>query len=323
MMETKSFGRKGASALVTLVLLVVMGIVIIEILPYISEALGIFSTQPNLPVTQGVVVSSVQYPSSVASGTTFDVNFKVANNINGKSATNINLCLDNVGIFTIKSSPGSSTPQQCTLIPSLFAGFSLPETFVIVAPSNNAYENIPYAQLLGYFINYSYSSQASQSVEFVSQDAYNSNDYPAPSGVFGTNAGPISIGFSLSQPTIYGADADAELILSNVGNGIIIGPLQVNVSMDSSLINITQGSFGFNPIIYSNGTIVFVDDDVILGSSATTLSLPIDLNQNELLQLTNNGVPYLSSNVHVSISYEYEQDGFFNIQLDTQNYNIK
>jgi hypothetical protein len=328
-MKTKINGKKGqGSGLLFLVGIVVAVIVVIMLLPYISSALGIFNpSSQNLPITQGIAVSSIQYPSSVSPSTTFDVNFLIVNNINGHSANNINFCLDNVGIFTIQSSPNDNgKPQQCTSISNLFAGGSVPETFALEVPSNHDYENIPYAQLLGYFVNYSYSATASQSLEFSSQSAYNSNSYPAPTfGSFGNTAGPVSITTSATQPVIYGAAAQMQLLLVNVGNGIIIGPVNVNVTMNPSLIDMGIGSYGFSPFVYPNSTVSsnIYTGQIDVGASGTTVTLPISLASSEQSQLTSNGVPYLSTNVQVSIAYEYEQDGFFQIDFNVQNFYIK
>ncbi len=317
--------RKGQNSLLVLVVIVVAVIVVIMLLPYISSTLGIFNTTPNEPITQGVMVSSVQYPTSVSQSTSFDVNFVISNNINGKGANNINLCLDNLGIFTVASGPGGKA-QQCTRINSLFAGGSIPETFSLDAPPNSYYQNIPYEQLLGYFINYSYNAQASQSLEFASQSAYNAKDYSTPTiGSFGNTAGPVSIVTSAVQPVIYGAAAQLELDLANAGTGIVIGPVKVNVTMNPALVDMGTGSFGFVPFTYANGTVStsIYTGLVNLGVTGTTVTLPVSLTSTEQSKLTSNGVPYVSTNLRMSIAYEYEEDGFFTVQFNVENYYVR
>lgn len=314
-MEMKLNGSKGQSKATTfllgLVAFVSIALVVGMSLPYITAALGLNFNQQNLPITQGIVVSSVQYPSSISPSTNFNVNFLIANNINGKSASNINLCLDNLGLFI-------SQKTNCTKIPSLFAGGTVPETFSLSTPSNSYYENVPYTQLLGYFINYSYNTEASQSLEFVSQETYNANSYPTPTfGSFGNTAGPVSIISSAQQPLIYGAAAQLQLTLSNVGDGIVIGPVKVNVSMDPSLLDMA-GALGFSAI--SSGV---YGGEINLGSAGTTVTLPITLASSEQSTLSSNGIPYVSSDIKISISYEYEQNGFFPISFNVQNYYLK
>lgn len=326
-METNLFNKRGeaSNSILVFVGIVVFIIIIVMLLPYISSALGLFNsggTPP--PATQGVIVSAIRTPGSVSPATKFDVVFTVYNNINGKGATDINLCLDNIGLFTVVSSPNQNgAPQSCTQIPVLFAGGSIPETFSLESPADSAYENIPYAQQLGYFLNYSYQASASQSAEFVSQQAYNSNNYPyASSASYGNTAGPVSITTLLSAPAIYGSAAQVSLSLANSGTGIILGEVNVNISMDSTYINMTQPPAGFTyEHTYSNGTVVF-SGKMLVGASSTFIILPISLNQTKLNALSADGVPYLSSNIHISISYNYEESGFFPLAFNVQTYYI-
>lgn len=314
--------KKGTSSAVILVGLIVAVIVIIEILPYLSEAFGIFTPpQPaGLPVTQGVAISSLNVPSTVSPGTNFDANFLIANNINGKAANNIKLCLDSLGLFNIVSSPNSpGNPQQCTTISNLFTGGTIPEVFTLNAPSNGNYENIPYTQLLGYFLDYSYSASAAQSVEFVSQNAYTGNSYPAPpSGSFGNTAGPVSITTVATQPSVYNTAMNLELSLTNVGSGILLGQVQVEVSIDPSVLALPQGAFGLKQI---NSTTF--EGNISLGVSGATLTLPLGLNAAEQATVSSQGIPYLLSNVHIAIAYSYEIDGYLPITLNVQKYFVQ
>ncbi len=323
MANYKNLGKNGQNTGLVLIGIIVVIVIVIILLPYISSDLGIFSTTaPPPPITQGVTVSSVQYTSSVSPATQFDVSFTISNNIDGKGATSIDLCLDNLGIFNITSSPNqkTSTPQECTNIPTLFAGGSVLEVFRLSSPSNGAYQNIPYTQLLGYYINYSYQAAASQSLEFVSQQAYSSTNYPAPSlSSYGNTAGPVSISTSASLPAVYGTAAQVLLGLTNVGTGIILGSVNVTITMNSSEVNMTQGLFGFNSVQHSNGTITF-SGAVSVGTGSTTLTLPISLNQNEEATLSADSVPYFLSAMQIGISYNYLENGFFPVTLKVLSY---
>ena len=324
-METDLFNKRGAASnsILVFVGIVIFIIIIVMLLPYISSGLGLFTSGGSPPpATQGVIVSAIRTPGSVSPSTRFDVVFTVYNNINGKGATDINLCLDNLGLFAVVSSPNQiGAPQDCTQIPILFAGGSIPETFALESPADAAYENIPYTQQLGYFLNYSYQASASQSTEFVSQQAYNSNNYPyVSSASYGNTAGPVSITTLLSSPAIYGSAAQVSLSLANAGTGIILGEVNVNISMDSAYINMTQPPAGFTyEHSYSNGTVIF-SGKMLVGAGPAFVILPVSLNQTKLSTLSANGVPYLASNIHVSISYNYEESAFFPITFNVQNY---
>ena len=297
--------------------------IVIILLPYISSDLGIFNSSPTPPpITQGVTASPIQYTSSVSPSTDFDVSFSITNNIDGKGATGIDFCLDNLGIFTIVSSPSqlSSGPQECVSIPTLFAGGSVLETFRLSSPSDSAYQNIPYTQLLAYYINYSYRAGASQSLEFVSQQAYSSGDYPAPSlSSYGNTAGPVSITTSAQLPAVYGTAAQISLALINAGTGMVLGPVNVNITMNSSEINMSQGLFGFTAHQHANGTVTF-SGSLSVGTSSTSVTLPLSLGQNEESLLSSNSVPYFLSAMQVSISYDYLENGFFPVTLKVESY---
>jgi hypothetical protein len=231
--------------------------------------------------------------------------------------------LDNIGIFTVSGPTSNGKPQQCIKILGLFTGGSVQEIFSLTAPSSGSYQNIPYTQLLGYFLNYSYYASASQSLEFASQESVNNNNYATPVyGSFGNTAGPVSITTSASQPAVYGTAAQVQLTLANVGTGIVLGLVQVNVSFDSSMINLAPGS-GFTAYYYkNNGTTSsnLFTGSINLGASGATLTLPMVLNPTEQTSLNSQGIPYVSSNMQISIAYEYEQDGFFPLGLGVQNY---
>ncbi len=310
------YDKKGATSLSLLIVVAFIVIVLIVLLslPSISIDLNLFSTAPKLNITQGVAVSSISAPSSVSPSSFFNINMYVSNNINGKAASNINLCLDNVGIFTVTSA------QSCIRIPNMFSGSRIPETFSLHTPPNNAYGNIPYTQIIGYYLNYSYSASASQSFEFISQQAYNNGNYPPPSlSSFGNTAGPISIFTSAQQPQIYGSTAQAELILSNVGDGIVLGPVHVSISMDSNQIEVSPDIFGFTTQKYANGTTIFTGS-LPISTTTENITIPIVLNPTKESSLSSSGVPYFSANMQISISYSYEVDGFMPVKLNVVNY---
>ena len=323
MVSAKNLGKRGQNAGVVFVGIIVVIVLVIIFLPYISADLGIFSTAGTPPpVTQGVVVSSVGYTSSVSPNTQFDVSFTISNNIDGKGATSIDLCMDNLGLFTIASSPNqpSSGPQECVDIPTLFAGGSVLEVFRLASPTNGEYENIPYVQEIGYYINYSYAASASQSLEFASEQAYSSRNYPVPSfSSYGNTAGPVSIETSAQLPAVYGTAAEVSLGLDNVGTGIVLGPVDINITMNSSEINMTQGLPGFTSHQYANGTVRF-SGSLSVGQGTTTATLPIALSSKEDSALSAGNIPYFLSNMQVSISYSYLENGFFRVALKVESY---
>ncbi|MDP8012503.1 MAG: hypothetical protein RAK22_00160, partial [Nanoarchaeota archaeon] len=182
------FGKRGGAGTALLVIIMVAFVIFIS-LPFISTYLNSFgisllSGQSKYVgnSTQGVVISDIRYPASVSPLSTFSVTLYVSNNLNGNNADDITLCLDNLGVlnFTNANQYGGS---PCVAINNLFAGETVPETFTLRSPSNGAYENIPYAEDVGYYLNYNYTTSFVQPVEFVSENALNSGDCP-PVGSF-------------------------------------------------------------------------------------------------------------------------------------------
>ncbi len=289
-------------------------------IPYLLPFFGISTSPPPPPITQGVIVQSITPPGSVSPLSRFEVAFTLSNNIRGNQANNVVLCMDNLGIFSIVSNP-LGTRTACVNVPDMFPGALPRESYSLSSPSNGAYANIPYTQDLGYYLTYSYTTGASQNVEFVSQQSYNSQKYPYfQLFSFGNTAGPVQINTSMSSPAIYGNDAQILLNLDNVGTGIILGTVSLSISMNSSLLNISSPqSFGLTSKQYQNGTIVFSGVEA-LGTGSTSITLPVQLNQNKMNSLQTSGVPYFLSGMHVSISYNYEVDGFFPVTLNTETY---
>ncbi|MCL5009743.1 MAG: hypothetical protein M1433_02065 [Candidatus Parvarchaeota archaeon] len=310
--------KKGVSALIVIVGFVALIIVIIELIPYFAIIDGYFSTAPKLNYTQGVAVSFINVPASESPSSIFALSMQVTSNNRGAPASNVNLCLDNIGLFTLKST------SPCINIPTMFAGDSIPETFYLESPSNSEYANIPYEQQIGYYLNYSYSASSSQSLQFVSQQEYNSGSYsslPLSLASFGTG-GPISIFMSAQQPIIYGSTGQVQLILSNVGDGIVLGPVSVAISMNSNSIEVSPGLFGFTSNKYSNGTVVY-SGNLPVGSTTENITIPVILNPTLESSLLSENTPYISpANIYVSISYSYEIDGFVPIRFNVQNYFI-
>ena len=271
-----------------------------------------YSPGPSpLPITEGVLVN-YSYPNLISPSSSFSINFRVSNNLAGNSAKNINLCLDDLGLFSVSSS------SHCVGIPSLFAGGVLSESFSLTSPSVGEYGNIPYTQDIGYFVNFSYTSSATQSVIFASQNTLSSGA-TIPSTSFSRTAGPVAVATSVT-PVAYGNDALLQLILDNVGNGIVLGPVAMNISMNSAFINITTPPDGAKVFSYPNGTTVF-SFLLNLGTSSLTMEMPIGLSPAEMSGLTSTSAPYSPPfDVHVALSYNYEEDGFFPIYLSAETY---
>jgi len=308
---------------------VVLVIIIILFLygPYLLNSLGLspVPTSNSLNHTVAVGVLSVNAPVKVSPSSTFGAVFLVANNLNGKAASNIYFCLDNLGLFTILSSPETSSPNpngnaitsgRCVSIPSLATGDILSEGFTLLAPAANTYGNIQYSQNLGYYLNFSYIATASQQLEFVSQTASTSSNYPAPvTQPSGVTAGPISFSSSSSQPVTYGQDIELGLSLNNVGTGVPIGNTQINIALNSSIINITDANaLGFTVKSFSNGTATF-SKTITIGPTGASIELPIALSMGEYNKLTGSSIPYIQANIHFSVSYSYEEEGYFPVGL--------
>lgn len=323
-----------------IVLLVIFGIIIIVFLalPFINlSSFGIATSSNNYVgnTTQGVVVSSFKAPSSVAPLSSFTVTFYVSNNLKGYNANNIEFCLDNLGVLKLVSWPsssesGSSLPGGCVLLGSLFPGETEPLNFIFDSPSNGAYENIPYTQQLGYYLNFSYSSIGTQPVEFVSQSRYGSGNYPAI-GSFQQSAGPLQETISAQQPAIYGSDIDFAVSIQNTETGFTIGDVTLYIIMNSSIINITNPSvYGLsdNCVLPSNLEKEYVNDQVFcisqpMGLSGLQISFPVGLNPNELNSLENSNSAYLQTQFTTILTYNYEENGFFPISLQTESYYLR
>ena len=317
------FGRR-AQAGTFLIGFVIVIILAFLFLPYISYNIGLVSPPNAGPITQGIKISSVNYPSSVSPSSTFGLSFFIANNLNGMSARNINFCLDDIGLFTISSSPaGGFSNGRCIRIPSLFAGGVIGESYSLVSPSNSNYANIPYTQDIGYYINYSYSSTASQEVEFVSSQSSSSGSFPSPPvSVSSRTAGPISINTSISEPIVYGNDGALSISFSNTGTGVVFGYLSFNMTMNSSQMEIPSAStYGLTEVRLSSGMVLY-SGSVFIGSGVASLTFPVGLNGAKASQLSSSGTPYYIPDIKIAMSYEYEQDGFFPISLLSEKYFI-
>ena len=315
----------GVFVLVIILILVLYG-------PLLLNKLGVSvvpsATSLNHTVALGVI--SISAPSTVSPSSTFGATFLVANNLNGKAASNIYFCLDNLGLMTIVSSPETSSPNpngnaitsgRCVSIPSLASGDILSEGFTLSAPPASAYGNIQYSQNVGYYLNFSYVTTATQQLEFVSQSASSSGNYPAPiTQVSSVTAGPVMISTSSSQPVTYGEDIELGLSLNNFGIGTPLGNTEINISFNSSIINISAASaLGFTFKSFPNGTAV-LSKSVTISSSGASIELPISLSPSEYNKLTGSSIPYIQSDMHFSVSYSYEQEGYFPIGLYIEPY---
>ncbi len=309
--------NKGVSALEILVGIMFI-VLIMLLLPYISSYIGLtglslYSNKYVGNITQGIVISSYTAPSSVSPSSTFGVTLYVSNNANGENAHGVFLCLDNLGIL-INSSP------TCRFIPNIFSGITVPESFTLSTPSNGAYGNIPYIQDLGYYLNYSYYTHTQQSVEFVSSSSYSRGDYPTPTVYStGSSSGPVLVNTTLTQPIIYGQSGELNIVVDNYGRGVVIGPINMSIVMDSKIINISNPKiFGLSPHVYSNGTVVFTISKNI-PASGVSFTIPINLVPSEESYLSSSSIPYISSNIQIYVSYDYIEEGFIPISLNTED----
>jgi len=313
---------------------VVLAIIIVLIFygPLLLNKLGVsvvpLSTSLNHTSALGVI--SISAPSTVSPSSTFGATFLIANNLNGKSASNIYFCLDNLGLMKIVSSPETSTPNpngnaltsgRGISIPSLASGDILSEGFTLSAPPAAEYGNIQYSQNIGYYLNFSYVSTATQQFEFVSQSASSSGNYPPPiSQASSVTAGPVIISTSSSQPVIYGEDIELGLSLNNFGIGTPLGNTEIHILFNSSIINISAASsLGFTFNSFPNGT-AELSKSVTISSSGASLELPVSLSPGEYSKLISSSIPYIQSNMHFSVSYSYEQEGYFPIGLYIEPY---
>lgn len=315
----------GVFVLVIIIILFLYG-------PYLLNSLGLspVPTATSLNHTVAVGVLSVNAPAKVSPSSTFGTTFLVANNLNGKDASNIYFCLDNLGLFTILSSPETSSPNpngnaitsgRCVSIPSLATGDILSEGFTLSAPPANTYGNIQYSQNIGYYLNFSYVSTASQQLEFVSQSASTSGNYPPPTTQpSGVTAGPVDISSSSSQPVVYGQDIQLGISLNNVGTGVPVGNTQITISMNSSIINITAANdLGFSVKSFPNGTAVF-SKSMTIGPTGASIELPISLSASEDSKLSSLNIPYIQADMQFTVSYSYEQEGYFPVGLYIEPY---
>ncbi len=315
----------GVVILVIIVILFLYGPVLLN-----DMGLGVVPSVVSLNHTVAVGVLSISAPASVSPSSSFGLTFQVANNLNGKAASNIYFCLDNLGLFTITSSPETSSPVsngnaitsgRCVSIPSLATGDILSETYSILAPKSSEYGNIQYSQNIGYYLNFSYVATASQQLEFASPSAITSGNYPAPSlQPTSTTAGPIAISSSSSQPVAYGEDIELGLSLNNIGAGDPLGSTEITISMDTSIVNITgAGNLGFTVNSFSNGTTVF-SKSVTISSTGLLIELPIALSPKEESALSSSNVPYITSNINIEVSYSYEEEGYVPVGLYIEPY---
>jgi hypothetical protein len=325
--------NKGQGTAVGAVLLLVIIVALFLYGPVLLNYLGLspVPSATHLSNKVALAVSPINPPSKVSPSSTFGLTFLVINNY-GSAASNIFFCLDNLGLFTILSSPQESSPVsngnaitsgRCVSIPSLVTGGTLSEAFTMSAPPTSSYGNIQYSQNLGYYLNFSYSGSASQQLEFVSQAASNSGSYPPPqTQVSGVTPGPIQISTSSSQPIVYGQDIELTINLNNIGSGTPIGNANMSIVLNSSILTVTgASSLGLKTKTFSNGTEVLYDE-VSIGPNGASITLPIALNSVEAGKLTSANVPDFTPNLHFRVSYSYEQEGYLPIGLYISPYSV-
>lgn len=325
--------KKGASKAITggFLLVIIIGLFIFG--PALLKMVGVsvVPSPTSLNNTMALGVISINSPAKVSPSSAFGVTFLIANNVNYK-ASNIYFCLDNLGLFTILSSPQVSSPVpggnaitsgRCVNIPSLTTGGIISEGFTLSVPPASAYGNIQYSQNIGYYLNFSYKGGASQQLEFVSQSASSSGSYQPPiTQAVGVTNGPISISSSSSQPVIYGQDIELTLNLNNVGLGAPIGNVKLLVYLNSSTLNVTDaGALGFSVTSFNNGTEI-LSKEVSIGPAGASITLPVGLSPSESSRLSASNLPDSIHNLKFKISYSYEQEGYFPIGLYISPYSI-
>ena len=305
--------RKGQNALLVLI---VIGIFIVVIFFVLPSFLNGGSNQYSGPLSQGVVVSAVDIPSSVAPDSTFVATFSISNNLNGNNANNVLFCLDDLGLV-------ANTSNTCLSILSLASGATLPEKFFLRAPSSSQYGNIPYAQYIGYYLTFSYATGAKQSVEFASSS---SNNYPTPSmASSGQTAGPLEISSTTqSQPVLYGgggqlADGQLTISLNDIGSGIVLGNATVYITIEKTITQFVNVPAEFKLVNSTALAETYSINQTVGANTAQLPALTFTLNNTEYNYLTSNSIPYVSSQIQMYVHYTYEEDGFYPVYFQTQS----
>ena len=319
--EKKHSAAEGV--LIFVIVIVVLFVSLPFIMPTIQAALIPHYGQYVGNSTQGVVVSSSRIPVSIPPKSLFSVVLYVSNNINGNNAQNIHLCLDNLGIIMNQS-------PTCVLIPSLFAGGTLPEVFNLLSPPNSFYGNIPYTQELGYYITYPYSSIIAQPVEFISQSSELSGKYPSIQNAYNGSSGPVKLSTFSQGPATYTDSSTVQVSLANTG-GEVLGFVTVYLAFNSSLLDIPNTNiYKLSSSPYCTQTSPFnvpglkvLCVNETLGLNGLQLSYPVNLTSTEASNLLSSNPPYieLGGQFYVGVRYMYETNGFFPIKLQTETYN--
>ncbi len=319
--EKKHSAAEGV--LIFVIVIVVLFVSLPFIMPTIQAALVPHYGQYVGNSTQGVVVSSSRIPVSIPPKSLFSVVLYVSNNINGNNAQNIHLCLDNLGIIMNQS-------PTCVLIPSLFAGGTLPEVFNLLSPPNSFYGNIPYTQELGYYITYPYSSIIAQPVEFISQSSELSGKYPSIQNAYNGSSGPVKLSTFSQGPATYTDSSTVQVSLANTG-GEVLGFVTVYLAFNSSLLDIPNSNiYKLSSSPYCTQTSPFnvpglkvLCVNETLGLNGLQLSYPVNLTSTEASNLLSSNPPYieLGGQFYVGVRYMYETNGFFPIKLQTETYN--
>ena len=319
--EKKHSAAEGV--LIFVIVIVVLFVSLPFIMPTIQTALVPHYGQYVGNSTQGVVVSSSRIPASIPPKSPFSVVLYVSNNINGNNAQNIHLCLDNLGIIMNQS-------PTCVLIPSLFAGGTLPEVFSLVSPPNSFYGNMPYTQEIGYYITYPYSSIIAQPVEFISQSSELSGKYPSIQNAYNGSSGPVKLSTFSQGPATYTDSSTVQVSLANTG-GEVLGFVTVYLAFNSSLLDIPNTNiYKLSSSPYCTQTSPFnvpglkvLCVNETLGLNGLQLSYPVNLTSTEASNLLSSNPPYieLGGQFYVGVRYMYETNGFFPIKLQTETYN--
>ena len=169
------------------------------------------------------------------------------NNIEGETAENVVISLDNVEPFKISECGVEHDPAELRIeesncitwfdtlgynyktfsIPSVTPGEEVETIYVLKAPAADQIANVYYEQDIFYNIQYQYRTSMFQSLLGMSQDEYRTRLSLGTqiSGSQSNTAGAISIKQKTTTPVIYSLDVEkafsVEYDLSNNGEGIV------------------------------------------------------------------------------------------------------
>ncbi|MEM0144083.1 MAG: hypothetical protein QXL94_09130, partial [Candidatus Parvarchaeum sp.] len=72
---------------------------------------------------------------------------------------------------------------------------------------------------------------------------------------------------------------------------------------------------------FPNGTAVF-SKSLTIGPTGASIELPMALSSNEASKLSSLNIPYIQADMQFTVSYSYEQEGYFPVGLYIEPYSI-